>query len=81
MNELWIYDRFGAPVYHVKNISKESDFWDPLDTRSPDGTYYFRFMAKNNFGLVKRNGVIEVVRRPSLPLLISYPSKGRVREE
>ena len=62
MNELWIYDRFGAPVYHVKNISKESDFWDPLDTRSPDGTYYFRFMAKNNFGLVKRNGVIEVVR-------------------
>ena len=62
MNELWIYDRFGAPVYHVKNISKESDFWDPLDTHSPDGTYYFRFMAKNNFGLVKRNGVIEVVR-------------------
>ena len=62
MNELWIYDRFGAPVYHVKNISKESDFWNPLDTHSPDGTYYFRFMAKNNFGVVKRNGVIEVVR-------------------
>ena len=62
MNELWIYDRFGAPVYHVKNISKDSDFWDPLDTHSPDGTYYYRFTAKNNFGIVKRNGVIEVSR-------------------
>ncbi len=62
MNELWIYDRWGVEVYHVKNISKESDFWDPEETHSPDGTYYFRFMAKNNFGVVKRNGVIEVVR-------------------
>lgn len=62
MNELWIYDRWGAQVYHVKNISKPSDFWDPLETNSPDGTYYYRFSAKNNFGLIKRNGVIEVVR-------------------
>ena len=62
MNELWIYDRWGALVYHVKNISKPSDFWDPLETNSPDGTYYYRFSAKNNFGLIKRNGVIEVVR-------------------
>ena len=62
MNELWIYDRWGAPVYHVKNISKESDFWDPNDTHSPDGTYYFRFLAKNTFGVGKRNGVIEVMR-------------------
>ena len=62
MNELWIYDRWGALVYHVKDISKPSDFWDPNDTHSPDGTYYFRFMAKNNFGIVKRNGVIEVTR-------------------
>ena len=62
MNELWIYDRWGALVYHAKNISKHSDFWDPEDTHSPDGTYYFRFLAKNNFGVVKRNGVIEVTR-------------------
>ena len=62
MNELWIYDRFGALVYHVENIHQLSDFWDPNQTNSPDGTYYYRFSAKNNFGLVKRNGVIEVVR-------------------
>ena len=62
MNELWIYDRFGALVYHVENIHRLSDFWDPNQTNSPDGTYYFRFSAKNNFGLVKRNGVIEVTR-------------------
>lgn len=62
MNELWIYDRFGALVYHVENIHRLSDFWDPNQTSSPDGTYYFRFSAKNNFGLVKRNGVIEVSR-------------------
>ena len=62
MNELWIYDRWGSPVYHVKNISQPSHFWDPEDTHSPDGTYYYRFLAKDNFGVVKRNGVIEVSR-------------------
>jgi gliding motility-associated-like protein len=62
MNELWIYDRTGALVYHVKNIRREDQFWNPLDTRSPDGTYYYRFMAQGQYGLVKRNGVIEVVR-------------------
>lgn len=62
MNELWIYDRWGAEVYHVKDISEEKDFWNPLATHSPDGTYYYRFMAKSAFGIVKRNGVIEVIR-------------------
>ena len=62
MNELWIYNRWGGEVYHVKNIKEESDFWDPEKTSSPDGTYYYRFMAKNDYGVVKRNGVIEVVR-------------------
>jgi len=62
MNELWIYDRTGALVYHVKNIRHPEQFWDPLATRSPDGTYYYRFTAKGEYGLVKRNGVIEVVR-------------------
>ena len=62
MNELWIYDRWGGLVYHVKNIHEPSDFWDPNETNSPDGTYYFRFSAKSNFGIVRRNGIIEVVR-------------------
>lgn len=62
MNELWIYDRTGMLVYHVRNIATESQFWDPNATRSPDGTYYYRFSARTYNGLVKRNGVIEVVR-------------------
>ena len=62
MNELWIYDRTGAQVYHVKNIRRQNQFWDPNETRSPDGTYYYRFTAKGEFGLVKRNGLIEVLR-------------------
>lgn len=62
MNELWIYDRTGAQVYHVKNIRRADQFWDPNATRSPDGTYYYRFTAKSDYGLVKRNGLIEVLR-------------------
>ncbi|MBO7100857.1 MAG: gliding motility-associated C-terminal domain-containing protein [Bacteroidales bacterium] len=63
MNELWIYDRTGALVYHVRNIRNAEQFWDPNATRSPDGTYYFRFMAEGNYGVVKRNGTIEVLRK------------------
>lgn len=63
MNELWIYDHWGAPVYHVRNIRNESDFWDPNATRCPDGTYYFRFSAKSPYGIVRRNGTIEVIRK------------------
>ena len=62
MNELWVYDHWGALVYHVKNIRRESDFWDPNDRNCPDGTYYFRFSAKSPYGHVRTNGVIEVMR-------------------
>lgn len=62
MNELWIYSAWGTLVYHAENITKKEDFWDPEATGSPDGTYYFRFMARSLYGIVKRNGSIEVVR-------------------
>ncbi len=62
MSELWIYDRTGALVYHVKNIRRTDQFWDPNATRSPDGTYFYRFMAEGRYGIVKRNGMIEVLR-------------------
>ena len=62
MNELWIYNKWGTLVYHVRDISQESDFWNPDDTRSPDGTYFFRFSAKGLFGLIRCNGSIEVIR-------------------
>jgi len=63
MNELWVYDRTGALVYHVKNIRRSDQFWDPEATRSPDGTYYYRFVAEGPYGVVKRNGTIEVLRK------------------
>ena len=63
MNELWIYDRTGALVYHVRNIRRADQFWDPEATRSPDGTYFYRFVAEGEYGVVKRNGSIEVLRK------------------
>ena len=62
LNELWIYDRWGVLVYHVRNIYREEDFWDPNRDNAPDGTYYYRFAAQSIYGVVKRNGTIEVVR-------------------
>ncbi len=62
MNELWIFNRWGVLVYHAQNIRREEDFWNPDETDSPDGTYYFRFSAKSMHGIVRTNGPIEVVR-------------------
>lgn len=62
MNELWIYNRWGNLVYHVENIWRQDQFWNPNEPFCPDGTYYYRFSAKSNYGIVRRNGTIEVVR-------------------
>ena len=62
MNELWIYNPWGVLVFHAKDIRRHEDFWDPAETHSPDGTYYYRFSAKNAHGIIRCNGTIEVVR-------------------
>lgn len=62
VNELWIYNQWGVKVFHARDIRKHEDFWDPNATNSPDGTYYFRFAAMSEYGIVKRNGTIEVAR-------------------
>lgn len=61
-NALWIYNKWGALVYHVENISDETDFWNPNKTHSPDGTYFFRFSGIGYTGSVERHGAIEVLR-------------------
>ena len=61
-NELWIYNQWGALVYHVRDIRSEDQMWDPNKTNSPAGAYYYRFTARGRFGITKRNGLIEVVR-------------------
>lgn len=62
INSLYIYNRWGACVYHRENISSEDDFWDPNVDNSPAGTYYYQFKAKGYIGNIERNGVIEVLR-------------------
>lgn len=62
MNELWIYNSWGVLVFHAKDIRREEDFWNPADTHSPDGTYYYRFSTKGLHGLIRCNGIIEVIR-------------------
>lgn len=62
MNEVWIYDVWGVCVFHARNITRHEEFWDPNDKACPDGTYYYRFSARSAHGIIKRNGVIEVLR-------------------
>ncbi len=62
INQLDIYDKVGVPVFHVENISKMADFWDPAATKTPSGTYYFHFIGRGYRGDTERNGVIEVIR-------------------
>ncbi len=62
MNEVWIYNRWGVLVFHARDMRRHEDFWDPNDLPCSDGTYYFRFLAKSQYGIVRRNGVIEVLR-------------------
>lgn len=60
INQLDIYNKWGVRVYHMENISRDEDFWDPQNM--PAGTYFYRFSAKGYNGNVEHNGAIEVVR-------------------
>ena len=62
MNELWIFNQWGIQVFHARNITSHEQFWDPNERPCPDGTYYYRFIARSAFGTVRRNGIIEVLR-------------------
>ncbi len=60
INQLDIYNKWGARVYHKENISRDEDFWDPKNM--PAGTYFYRFSAKGYNGNIEHNGAIEVVK-------------------
>ena len=62
LNEVWIFNQWGVQVFHACNVTRHEEFWDPNATSSPNGTYYFRFLGKSQYGIVRRNGVIEVLR-------------------
>ena len=61
-NRLDIYNKWGARVYHVENITSEDDFWDPGADNTPAGTYFYHFTGKGYNGSIERNGAIEVVK-------------------
>ena len=60
--ELKIYTRTGKMIYSAKNIRKEEDFWDPEQTKSPSGTYFYRFTAKGKTKNIDFTGSVEVLR-------------------
>ena len=61
-NELIIYDRTGNQVYHKRNITTESDWWNPAAQRAPSGTYFYYFKAHGVNIWTQHRGVIEVLR-------------------
>lgn len=61
-NHLWIYDRTGRLIFERQDMRSEDDCWDPNQTHSPTGTYFFRFQARSLSKSFDRTGVIEVVR-------------------
>ena len=62
MNELWIFNSWGVQVFHARNIIRHGDFWNPNQPFCPDGTYFYRFMARSEYGVIRQNGTIEVLR-------------------
>lgn len=61
-NELTIFNREGNAVYHKRNITSESDWWDPSAQHAPAGTYFFIFKAHGINIHTMHNGAIEVLR-------------------
>ena len=61
-NSLIIVDRTGRMVYRGENIYLEDQFWDPAATRSPAGTYFYRFVGRGIHHATQHNGCIEVLK-------------------
>lgn len=62
-NCILIYDRWGRRIYKKENISQSSDFWNPNSGADiPDGTYFYRFVARGKKRDVEYKGVVEVIR-------------------
>ena len=62
INTLDVYDKWGSRIYHAENISSYDQFWDPVRTNTPAGTYFYRFSGKGYQGNIEHNGVIEILK-------------------
>ncbi|MBR1626163.1 MAG: gliding motility-associated C-terminal domain-containing protein, partial [Bacteroidales bacterium] len=61
-NELAIYNRYGKRIYFAQDIRSSDQFWDPEQTKSPTGTYFYHFIAKGPIKNMEFNGTVEVLR-------------------
>lgn len=61
-NCLWVYDRWGRLIVKKENMRCDADFWDPNETDTPDGTYFYRFVARTQDRIIDHKSVIEVIR-------------------
>lgn len=61
-NELTIVDRWGREVFFRQDIRNNEDFWNPLTTDSPSGTYFYHFEGRGPLGEVEHSGAVEVIR-------------------
>lgn len=59
---LRIYNRYGKLIFEKENIHSAEDRWDPDETNSPSGTYFYRFNARSNTKTIDVTGTIEVLR-------------------
>ena len=59
---LRIYNRYGRLIFEKKNTHSKEDLWDPLDTNTPTGTYFYRFIAKSKKKNIDVTGTVEVLR-------------------
>jgi gliding motility-associated-like protein len=59
---LRIYNRYGRLIFEKKNTHSKEDLWDPLETNTPTGTYFYRFIAKSKKKNIDVTGTVEVLR-------------------
>ncbi len=61
-NELAIYNRYGKRIFFVQDIRNKDDFWDPAETNTPSGTYFYRFVGRGPIRDVEFKGSVEIMR-------------------
>ncbi|MDR1726245.1 MAG: gliding motility-associated C-terminal domain-containing protein [Bacteroidales bacterium] len=62
-NELTIYNRYGRRIYFKEDIRVNEEGWDPNETNTPAGTYFYHFVGRGPVRDVEYTGTIEVIRK------------------
>ncbi|MDR0790210.1 MAG: gliding motility-associated C-terminal domain-containing protein [Bacteroidales bacterium] len=61
-NELTIYNRYGRLIYFKEDLRINEQGWDPNETNTPDGTYFYHFIGRGPVRDVEYTGTIDVLR-------------------